>query len=132
MFENDVICSVTLRHLSQFWRVIVHYNVLKEVFPRLKGIVSLGKIPLLSAFNITKNQKCNITLLFRLTVLSSRCIKKFRLFDLLPCKFQLAGIDKPNDGECHLAPHGNKGEYIYTEELTQVGSFNLFLKLSFL
>ena len=33
---------------------------------------------------------------------------------------QLAGIDKPNDGKCHLVPYGNKGEYIYSEELTQV------------
>ena len=34
--------------------------------------------------------------------------------------WQLAGIDKPNDGKCHLVKHGNKGEYIYSEELTQV------------
>lgn len=33
---------------------------------------------------------------------------------------KLAGIDKPNDGECHLESHGDMGEsYIYTEELTQ-------------
>ena len=34
---------------------------------------------------------------------------------------QLAGIDKPNDGECHMVPHEKAGEYIYSEELTQVG-----------
>ena len=41
--ENDVICTVTLYHLSQFWRIMVHYNIRKELFPHLKAIFSLGK-----------------------------------------------------------------------------------------
>ena len=41
---------------------------------------------------------------------------------------QLAGIDKPNDGECHMVPHEKPGEYIYSEELTQVcGTITLTL-----
>ena len=40
--ENDVVCTLTLRHLSKFWRVWMRYHVRKELFPRLKGTVSLG------------------------------------------------------------------------------------------
>ena len=47
--ENDVICTITLRHLSQFWRMTVgalyHYIARKELFSSLKGIFSLGKMP---------------------------------------------------------------------------------------
>ena len=61
--ENSVICTVTLRHLSQFWRVMGvitlarhgRYNVRKELFLRLKGIFSLGKIPVLIIFEENKN-----------------------------------------------------------------------------
>ena len=55
MSEKDLICTVTLCHLSQFWRAMVHYNVLKELFPPMKGIFSLGKIPFLFPSKITKN-----------------------------------------------------------------------------
>ena len=41
--ENDVICIVTLRHLSQFLRVMVRYNVRKELFPLLKEDFPWGK-----------------------------------------------------------------------------------------
>ena len=53
--ENDVICTVTLRHLSELRRVMVRCNVRKELFPRLKGIFSLGKTPFLFPSKITEN-----------------------------------------------------------------------------
>ena len=31
MSDIDIICTVTLRHLSQLWRVVVRYNVRKEL-----------------------------------------------------------------------------------------------------
>ena len=59
--EIDLICTVMLRHLSQFRHVIVCYYVRKKLFPRLNGILSLQKIPFLFPSNITKkHQKCNI------------------------------------------------------------------------
>ena len=36
-----------LHHLSQFWHIMMHYKVGKELFDCLKGIFSLGRIPLL-------------------------------------------------------------------------------------
>ena len=33
--EYQVICTVMLRHLSQFRRLMVRYNVPKDFFPRL-------------------------------------------------------------------------------------------------
>ena len=60
MSENDVICIVPLHHLSQFRRVKVRYNVRKELFPRLEGIVSLGKIPFLFPSKITINGIRNV------------------------------------------------------------------------
>ena len=51
--ENGVICTVTLRHLSPFWRVMVRYKVRKDFC--LKGIFTLGKIPLLLPAKNTKN-----------------------------------------------------------------------------
>ena len=58
--ENDVISTVTLRHLYQFWRVMVRNNVRKELFPRLKGVFPLGKLPFLFPFKITKNSIRNV------------------------------------------------------------------------
>ena len=52
--ENDVICTVTLRHLSLLWRVMVHYNVQQELCPRLKGIFFSKKIQLFSLKNYLK------------------------------------------------------------------------------
>ena len=45
MYENDVICTVRLRHLSQLWHVMMRYHVGKELFPHLKEIFSLREIP---------------------------------------------------------------------------------------
>ena len=47
--------------LSQFWRIIVHYSVRKELFPRLNGTVSLGKISILFANQV--DLRCIGTLL---------------------------------------------------------------------
>ena len=40
--ENDVVLTVTLHHLFQFWRAMVRYYVRKELFARLKGIFRFG------------------------------------------------------------------------------------------
>ena len=60
MSENDIICTVLLRCLSQFWRIMVHYNIQTELFPHLKGI------PVFSIFislKITKTSVRNVILL---------------------------------------------------------------------
>ena len=52
--ENDVTCTVTLRRLTLFWRIIVRYNIQKELFSRVKGIFSLGKVSFLFPATYTK------------------------------------------------------------------------------
>ena len=51
---------ISLGHLSQFWRVMVRYNFRKELFHRLKGIFSLGKMPFLFPSRITKTSIRNV------------------------------------------------------------------------
>ena len=53
--ENDVNCTVTLRHLSRFWLVMVRVNVRKELFPSLKGIFPQEKY----FYLLKRHQKCN-------------------------------------------------------------------------
>ena len=60
MSENDVIYTVTLRHLSQFWCIMVGYNVGKEFFPCLKGIFSQGTNTILFPSKITENSLRNV------------------------------------------------------------------------
>ena len=54
MSENDIICTVTLHNWSQFWRVMVHFDVRKVLFPHPKEIFTLGKIPFLFSSKISK------------------------------------------------------------------------------
>ena len=55
MSENGVISTVMLPHLSQFTRLMVHYNLPKELFPCLHGIFFLVKVSFLFLSKITQN-----------------------------------------------------------------------------
>ena len=58
--ENDVIYTVSLRYLSQFWRVMVALKRSKGIISSSEEISSQGKIPFSFPSKIAKNSIRNL------------------------------------------------------------------------